>query len=285
MYRGYVQRLAKVFAAEFSRIEALFGFDHGDEFEIAICRVLRAALPSRFGIARGFVVDRNDNVAGDDVIIFERARFPSLGLREDFHRIEQIPIEAVYCYIEAKHTIELYGGDGQSLDKAIEQVAAVKRLCSTRKAVGFGQVDPHLDLNVGPLQFSGPKGYPAIRNPVFAAIFARYVRERKGDPRLTAPHDIHQALRRRSDQRCDHPPDLVVYGDSNIALPCVGTPPAYDSPFFLPKVSNYALVVREQTAFGVALCALMHALDWIRLGEMDWRAILAHELTPRTTDV
>ena len=111
MYRGYVRRLAKVFAVEFSRIEALFGFDHAKEFKIAICRVVRVALPGRFGIARGFVVDRNDNVAGDDVIVFERPRFPGLGLREDFDRIEQIPIEAVYCYIEAKHTIELYGGD------------------------------------------------------------------------------------------------------------------------------------------------------------------------------
>ena len=52
MYRNYIETLAKRFEAAFSTIEAGYNFDFGPEFEIALCRMLRTALPTRFGVSR-----------------------------------------------------------------------------------------------------------------------------------------------------------------------------------------------------------------------------------------
>ncbi len=52
------------FAAETANI------DRGEEFELALCQVLRTAIPQKYGICRGFVVNRAGDVAGDDTVIF-----------------------------------------------------------------------------------------------------------------------------------------------------------------------------------------------------------------------
>ena len=90
-----------------------YSFDYGPEFEIAVCEVLRIALPDRFGVARGYVVSADGSFAGDDIIIYEKARFPTLGLRgkDSYLKKEYIPAEAVYCYIEAKHTLHIESPD------------------------------------------------------------------------------------------------------------------------------------------------------------------------------
>jgi len=106
-YSDYVKTLSDRFQSNLNTIEAEHGFDYGPEFEVAICKTLRSALPDRYGIARGFVVNAQSVKAGDDIVIFERSRFPTLRLhdRDDYSRKEYIPIEAAYCYIEAKHTL------------------------------------------------------------------------------------------------------------------------------------------------------------------------------------
>ena len=51
-------------------------------------------------------------MARDDIIIYERNRFPLLRLinESDFCRKQQVPVESVYAYIEAKHSLTLEGG-------------------------------------------------------------------------------------------------------------------------------------------------------------------------------
>ena len=56
LYDNYIKQLADRFSTELNSIRAGYNFDLGDEFEIAVCRVLRIILPSQFGIFRGFVV-------------------------------------------------------------------------------------------------------------------------------------------------------------------------------------------------------------------------------------
>src|SRR5581483_5839792 len=100
LYKGYVANVARRFDEALSQIAANHNLELGGEFEIALCRTLRNALPHRYGVCRGFVVNAEGDAAGDDIIIYDRARFPTLRALgdEDFSRLENIPIEAVYAY-------------------------------------------------------------------------------------------------------------------------------------------------------------------------------------------
>lgn len=69
LYKGFIKTLSERFAENLSSIQYVYGFDAGPEFENAICRTLRSALPQRCGICRGHVVDRDGNQAGDDIVI------------------------------------------------------------------------------------------------------------------------------------------------------------------------------------------------------------------------
>src|SRR5262245_21115179 len=71
LYEDYLRRLSARFAANVSEIETFYNFDLGDEFEFAIVKSLRAVLPTKCGICRGHVVDKNGEQAGDDLIIFD----------------------------------------------------------------------------------------------------------------------------------------------------------------------------------------------------------------------
>src|SRR5580704_5209058 len=129
LYDNWLSDVARRFQQRFDEIKATYNFDNGPEFEIALCEVLREILPRRFGVCRGFVVGRNGERAGDDIIVFDAQHFPTIrALATDLSRKESIPAEAVLAYIEAKHTLRVEGDEaaGQSLAKALCQVDAVK---------------------------------------------------------------------------------------------------------------------------------------------------------------
>jgi hypothetical protein len=214
---------------------------------------------------------------GDDLIIFDRIRFPTLRiLRQDsFTRKEQIPIEAVYAYIEAKHTLEVEGNSGQSLKKASTQTAEVKSL--TREAIRHEQVDPYLDPL--PIGISAPYGLPQTRNPMYAAIVSRRVRLGQHTELLTDRSDIHKKL--IDAQVEEPPPDLIIAGTGNLVLPYVKTGDSltYHSPFHVDGVTiPHAFQADDNLAFGIGLCSLLHALDFIRLGVLPWKELLAEGL-------
>jgi hypothetical protein len=108
--------------------------DYGVEFEVALCTAISRLLPDRFSICRGFVINKAGEKAGDDVIIYERHLFPAMRFltRDDFALKEQVPIEAVAAYIEAKHTLDLEGNSPSTLIHAISQAEEVKKLCNQR---------------------------------------------------------------------------------------------------------------------------------------------------------
>ena len=115
-YNDFILKVDEQANSVFKDIEAEHNFEYGPEFEIAICKLLRRFLPSKYGICRGYVVSRDGKKAGDDIIIFNKDRFPTIrGNNEDFLKKEQVPIEAVYAYIEAKHKL-----NETSLKKAIK---------------------------------------------------------------------------------------------------------------------------------------------------------------------
>jgi len=48
MYNDYVSNISKQFTSELDKISAFYNFDLGDEFEIAICKLLRKFLPQKY---------------------------------------------------------------------------------------------------------------------------------------------------------------------------------------------------------------------------------------------
>jgi hypothetical protein len=226
LYNGFVRDLVRRFQDKFTSIKIEHNFEYGPEFEIAICEVLRELLPGRAGICRGYVVGRTGEPKGDDIIIYDAGRFPTLrSLGRDLAKREQVPAEAVLAYIEAKHT--LYVDDvedakrqnryGQHLAKALQQVAAVTSI--PRDQVPLARVG-RLTLPGSPSRIA--PGYPAIWNPWYSMIFARHLAPQNVDP----PEELakkclelarHVAILKGSVARL---PDLIVAGDV-IALPVI----------------------------------------------------------------
>ncbi len=280
IYGDYVRRISQEFDTELSKIEAHHNFEFGDEFEKAICKILRRVLPNHYGVCRGYVVDELGNEEGDDIIIFDRMRFPRLRPVEesDLDTTQRIPIEAVYAYIEAKHTLALIGTGGQSMAKALEQVGNVKALCNTREPRSWEALTRHATLGKGFTHVREKDG-PSTRNPVFSAIFARFVRLRGGQPRIESCRIMNELEANQKDipSPFENSPDLVVLGSDVSMLPMVmGENPEtrdYVSPFLVDG-AQLVPISCQGTSFAVALFDILFALDNIELGRLKWSNII-----------
>lgn len=279
LYNNYVRDVSERFEQALARIKTEHNFEYGPEFEIAICKTLRAVLPQQYGICRGYVVSELGETAGDDIIIYDRMRFPTLRALEtdDYASKEQVPIEAVYAYIEAKHSICIEGDGGTSFQKALTQVGQVKMLCDRRRAVPLFE----RDLNE---KKDGPhRGWPEIRNPAYGIIICRHVRQKEGGPVL---EDDKEILRRLLEAKATTllPPDFCIFGKNHMFIPVVpaenGGGTFMPSPFFQSGMSSMNASVVDGVGFGAGLSLLLWALDWIQLGTMSWPAILEDCIPP-----
>lgn len=286
LYRNYVGTISQEFSTLLSSIEAEFGFDFGREFEQILAEALRKVLPQKFGICLGFVMNSEGIVKGDDLIIFDIERFPTLKMRKQgcYARKEYIPVEAVYAYIEVKHTLILEGESANSLNKAINQVAEVKSLCAGREPRPLHSIDTHIDIGKN-LQLDPTPNWPDIWNPPYGAIIARQVRFKKNGNIIEDPFEISSKLRELSEANKlstpSNKPDLIVCSQDNVLIPTIPKSIGgvqqflYESPFLLDNKSVLTPCEAKDEAFGVGMCSLLHALDWIKLGKMKWKQILA----------
>ena len=274
-YRGYLRSLAAAFQHQFEEISTHHNFDLGDEFEIALCTVLRKVLPQKYGICRGFVVPAEGDSAGDDIIIYDHERFPTLRLLldEGYTRKQDVPVEAVYAYIEAKHTLHTAGdaADAQSLLNACSQVSAVKRI--PREPRPPENIYPYFRSDAS---FGTRPSWPRDLNPAFGAVFARQVKSgRKGA--TLGPSEATKALVGACMGNQKPPPDLIVAGDSNLIIPCVDTPqgPIMHSPFYVQgTTASLQVMPCRDLAFAAGICILLYALDTQQLGSMPWANII-----------
>jgi len=174
LYDDYIIKLARKINNRLDEISADYNFDYGDEFELAICDLLRSFLPNKYGVCRGFIVNKAGEKAGDDIIIYDQERFPTLNQikQEDLSRKENIPIEAVYCYIEAKYTLDISSTKETNYQKAISQVKNVKTLVQQRSNYELNKNDPYHSVK-DPISL--PQGIYPCRNPIFSMIISRYV--------------------------------------------------------------------------------------------------------------
>lgn len=275
MYNGWVSEIAKRFQRRFDEVTAVYNFDLGDEFEIAVADVLRQMLPDRFGVCRGFVVEQSGKLAGDDIIVYDRARFSILRfLGEDLSRKEQVPVEAVLAYIEAKHRLHLTGDGGQSLRKACEQVAAVRAL--HRAPVPLNTMAPYVRFmgeTVAP-----PNGWPTIRNPMYCAVFARYV-----EPERDAREVFADAMRELHEEGLKLP-DTVAAGrvmslPANYRRPEGGGRPTLAIRPCLDVPGNEPIFTEPDAVFGAALLHLLSSIEIMMLGSLPWPDLLNEAVT------
>jgi hypothetical protein len=269
LYDGWMEKMSARFVEELSSIESEHNFELGPEFESVLVEFLKRVLPSRFGVCRGYVVTRDGAKAGDDIIIYDQARFPTLRvLQKDSARKEYVPAEAVIAYIEAKHTLQVHGSDGQSLAKGCAQVRAVKSL--PREVRPLSEVVPFVDLK-GAMEFGTPPGFPGTRNPWYGAIIAR-----RFNPADTTPMGLLEVVR-------DLPlplPDLTVAGDLVIvparvvqgARTSVGLRPIFD------PACTTLIAARVRNSFGLGIAHLLWAAEMIELGGVPWNEILGETI-------
>lgn len=271
LYDDFLPGFQKKIDTFFTTIKANFNFDLGIEFEIQICKMLRVFLPSKYGVCRGFVVNRHGDKAGDDIIIYDQERFPTLRLlqKDDFSLKEEIPIEAVYAYFEVKHNLTK-----ESLTKAIDQVAAVKKLVSQRGQMSIYQTDPFIANDL--IQTDPVEHLPSFRNPIFCGIIGKFSNGTEDTEIVDDFLYLHtNELPQKEDFRFY--PELIVGGPNNITRTSY-IKDATIFPTIFHYINNYKclyqVIKTPNLSFAICFTYLMVAIDFIRLGQMPWAEIL-----------
>jgi hypothetical protein len=211
-------------------------------------------------------------MAGDDIILFDQSRFPSLrSLGDDLSRKQKVPADAVLAYVEVKHSLHLTGTGQQTLEKAISQAAAVKSL--VRREVGLSDLDTGVSLG-GALEVQSQPGDPRIWNPWYTIIIARTLRMSKENGAEPTAMEFGAEVKRNA----HHPlPDLIVAGPY-VSVPCLKESdkliaikrfllPENDLAFFTPK-----------HPLGLGAVHLFWALEYIRLGAINWHSMMIDAL-------
>lgn len=263
MYGDWLSSVTKQFQDAFNQIESEHNFELGQEFEVAICNVLRVLLPKRYGVCRGFVVARDGSTAGDDIIVFEADRYPVLrSIGEDLSRKQRVPADAVLAYIEAKHTLRIQGTGPQSLYKAATQTNAVKEL--TRQ-----KLEPRYRFNyfdLGP-QVQPATGMPKFCNPWYTAIWCRRVDWGTMSSETCFPGMIDSlGVPLTTDfiatpDGCLLPSRKELLEDGRIQRTA--------NPFLYEDTEHVWFPVVNQ-GFGLATFFLLYAIGWLILPEIDW---------------
>lgn len=281
LYDDFIVKLSEKFNRRLEEIETDFNFELGDEFEFAICDILQDLLPSKFGVTRGFVVNRDGVKIGDDIIIYDRNKFPTLRNRNrnEYYRLENIPIEAVYAYIEAKHTIK-YEFEKQDcvFFKAFEQATNVKKLISTRERSNILSFNPYFtEIPFMTREIKENKLLPSFNNPAFSCIVARNFDFKSTKIATPEEFTLEFLIENILIPKQEIIPDLIVLNKDIIMYPRI-----YEDGVFKESVLfnhnekdnlAYQIIVRKNMAYGIFLSHLLYALDWIKLGRMPWDLI------------
>jgi len=276
-YKRILNSISTSIDEKLNKIAARYNFDLGDEFEIGLCELFREVLPDKYGICRGFVVTEKDEFAGDDIIIYAKDRFPTLRLLDSgqYARKEYIPIEAVYGYIEAKHTLYL-GNDtsGQGLAKAFSQVHHVKSL--TRAPRNIFSIDPYTEITGYTAE--NRENWPSISNPLYTGIIARKIQYKQDEEDWFIDPGKVLGFTPLPDN-FKHP-DLVVLGQSDLLFPAIPGPETilYDSPFFVENKSTLVHKRLSFSALSLGIVMLLYALDLIKLGKMPYNRMIFSNL-------
>lgn len=270
MYKDYIDRISKNAINHFDEIDPEWNFDQGHEFEIALGNILNKLLPDKYGICRGFVTQKDDKTAGDDLIIYDKLKSPLLRPSNDllFTRKEYVPIESTYIYIEAKNTIEISDASKSTyIGKAIEQTKNIKRL--EREDRDRMQFVDGFELGGG-FSIENCQDCPQILNPMFTIVFSRGLRENGELVKNTV-----EILDKIPELELDEfTPDLLVLGKDIVIIPRLLKDNTWHSPFYLNGISKMKIERIENKAYGFGFISIMEALKEIILNQLPYGEIL-----------
>lgn len=283
MYPDILKTLSRKIENYLSEIEANYNFDLGPEFEIALCRIFQKVLPSRFGVCRGFVIDRKGRKAGDDIVIYDKLRFPTLRmLDEDFAQKECVPFEAVYACFEAKHNLELDTDlEKSSFNKAINQIKQIRTLDRPKRSLN--KITDNINLEnrtANPIE-----GWPNYFNPLFTGVLSRKASINENDQKEGIDKgELNQELsykflcKKIEAEFGVNWPDIIVVGTGVLAMPTYTLP---DKNIIVPFVDaeNHKplrVVKTKYNALALGICNILRALEFINLDSMPWEAVLVN---------
>lgn len=276
-YNGWLGEVSTKFQRRFEEIRTNFNFEYDDEFELAIAETLAKIVPTRVGICRGFVVSQDGTTKGDDIILFDKSRFPTLRfLTDDLRAKQYVPAEAVLCYIEAKYSLYLKdtgASSGQTLEKALKQTSDIRMLA--RKEVPLKEIFPGINLGNNLSITTDELGHATTRNPYYTAIISGRVYKSSLDK--TDPTDVQLAEAMKSIEGC-YAPDCICAGHL-LALPSYHQlePDEYQiRQFMIP--GNELLFCTPKNALGIAVAHLLWAIEHLQLGRIDWPSMFQGSL-------
>ncbi len=266
-YKEYAELLSRKFNSRLEDIFPDYNFDYGVEFEIAICEILRAFLPEKYGVCRGHIVNYDGNSVGDDIIIYDQQSFPTIRLhnKQQFARKENIPVEAVYAYFEAKYNLT-----EKVFNTALRQIREVKKFVSSRKQIKVETFDSYLEPLDRETNYS--KNYPEYRNPIYCGIISR---------KTELTNDKLEELEKEfeTSKKDKNNPETIIFSKSIYMQIGHDEEDGFQPTVFLLENKSFSYSVikpNEDLAFGLGLINLISAIDWVRLGKIDWIKVLNH---------
>jgi hypothetical protein len=224
--------------------------------------------------------------AGDDILIYDATRFPKIRSTgdNDFSKKQKIPIEAVYAYIETKTTlyIDEKKGQNETFKKALSQIKKVKNTCEKRERVPY---NTWAAMDAKPNSLTKQEFFPEYRNPIFTCVFSRYLKSHKfpnyynedfemDNHTLIEEQKYFKQCANKVDKIVQTTPDLIIAGKNHIVVPVgrkedkklIGIP-------FRTKDTSLMLS-RNHLSIGIGIIHLMMALDFIRLGDINYQSII-----------
>lgn len=279
-YEKLLANISIAVEAKFNDISTRYNFDYGDEFEIAICELLQSILPNKYGICRGFILTENDSYIGDDIIIYDRDRFPTIRLLDNgkFDKKQEIPIEAVYAYIEAKHSLVI--GNKTNISTALQQVSNYKRL--PREKRDIATIDHYVSIK-GDISITTRPDWPTFSNPHFGVIVSRNLKFEDG--RVASYQDLVDFIKSLKVPDGTISPDLIIAGEDSLFIAAreeEDKSVTIESPFIHDKFILHPFEVKSH-AFSIGIVNILHALDNIRLHHMPYLNIIGKGIRSKKT--
>lgn len=279
-YKDYLNNISRQAQLFYESILATYNIDYGDEYEIAVCKFLKLILPKRYSVCRGHIVAFDDTTSkGDDIIIYDNTSFPKVRLYEDDLSIKQyIPLEAVYAYIELKHTLYIEN----NFTTAIEQIADAKNLELKRNRRDLTQIRDRSN-NLGNIALTAGINkclyWPEYRNPMFGCIISRFIKFSESNKRDVTKKEINDFIANSDSNLL---PDLIIAGNNFLCLPVIkkDKKAILNSPF-VKKGESQLVTIEDNNSIGIGIINLLRALEFIELDGVKLLELMIGEIGNR----
>lgn len=278
MYKNILERIQNEVKTELNKIEAVHNFEFGVEYEIALCNILRKVLPESYGVSRGYVVSKDDNVAGDDIIIYNRLIFPELRFieKDDYVNKQYIPCEAVCVYIECKNTIELEKLDEKdSIKNALDQIRKVRNLLDKREKRKWNEFDRYVIQKKDTIE----KEYylPNYRNPPYTILLSRNYSIKNKKKENYDNNEVIESIRKIENKVDFNAIDFQLINENFIITRCMENNKGSIQPNIFNINGSSIGCFYNVKAYGLLISIILHICDFINLKPINWVEIINEE--------